>query len=76
MSGLSPKGEFPLGGAARSAKGAPVSVEREALDEVLSRHGRDPHALVQILRETQDQTGWLSRAVLAVIARELNTHAA
>ena len=48
-----------------------MSVEREAQDEVLSRHGRDPHALVQILRETQDQTGWLSRAVLAVIAREL-----
>ena len=47
------------------------SVGREALDEGLSRHGRDPHALVQILRETQDQTGWLSRALLAVIAHEL-----
>ena len=71
MSGLRPKGEFPLGGAARSAKGAPESVGREALDEGLSRHGRDPHALVQILRETQEQTGWLSRALLAVIAHEL-----
>ena len=48
-----------------------MNVEREALDQVLTRHGRDPHALVQILRETQEQTGCLSRDILGVVAREL-----
>jgi [NiFe] hydrogenase diaphorase moiety large subunit len=48
-----------------------MSFEHEALDKVLSRHGRDPHALVQILRETQEQMGWLSRDLLGVVAREL-----
>ena len=48
-----------------------MNVEREALDQVLTRHGRDPHALVQILRETQEQTGWLSRDLLGVVACEL-----
>ncbi|MDP1535959.1 MAG: NAD(P)H-dependent oxidoreductase subunit E [Burkholderiales bacterium] len=49
-----------------------MSSEREAVGQVLLRHGHDPHSLVQILRETQAQTGWLSRALLGVIARELN----
>jgi [NiFe] hydrogenase diaphorase moiety large subunit len=49
-----------------------MSLELGALDPVLLRHGRDPHALVQILRETQEQTGWLSRTLLSTIARELN----
>ncbi len=48
-----------------------MSFEHEALDKVLSRHGRDPHALVQILREMQEQMGWLSRDLLGVVAREL-----
>jgi len=48
-----------------------MSFEHEALDKVLSRHGRDPHALVQILREIQEQMGWLSRDLLGVVAREL-----
>jgi [NiFe] hydrogenase diaphorase moiety large subunit len=38
---------------------------------VLSRHGRDPHALVQILREIQDLTGWLPRDLLGELASEL-----
>ena len=48
-----------------------MSFEREALDQALSRHGRAPHALVQVLRETQEQTGWLSRSLLGAVAREL-----
>lgn len=48
-----------------------MSVEQEALDTVLSRRGRDPHALVQILRETQALTGWLPRPLLGELAREL-----
>jgi [NiFe] hydrogenase diaphorase moiety large subunit len=35
---------------------------------LLARHGRDPHALVQILREWQAEVGWLPRADLARIA--------
>ncbi len=42
-----------------------------AIDAVLSRHGRDPHALVQILREVQAPLGWLPRETLAFLAAEL-----
>ncbi len=45
--------------------------ERETLSAVLGRHGRDPHALVQILREVQEQTGWLPRDLLGRVAGEL-----
>ncbi|MBL0089869.1 MAG: NAD(P)H-dependent oxidoreductase subunit E [Ideonella sp.] len=38
---------------------------------LLQRHGRDPHQLVQILREWQAQEGWLSRASLSRIAAAL-----
>ncbi len=38
------------------------------VDAVLRRHGGHRHALVQILREVQEQTHWLSRAVLTQIA--------
>ena len=38
------------------------------VDAVLRRHGGQRHALVQILREVQEQTHWLSRAVLTQIA--------
>ncbi len=48
-----------------------MKVEREALDKILVRHGRDPRGLVQILRETQDLTGWLPRDSLGELAREL-----
>jgi [NiFe] hydrogenase diaphorase moiety large subunit len=40
----------------------------EAVDLVLDRHRRDRHQLVQILRETQEHTGWLPREVRARIA--------
>src|SRR5208282_6116724 len=52
-----------------AAKG--VNVRSEAMDTLLSRHGRDPHALVQILRELQESAGWLSRESLESIAGEL-----
>jgi len=52
------------------ATGSPAS-RTEAIDTLLSRYGRDPHALVQILREAQEQLGWLPRPVLVFIAREL-----
>ncbi len=48
-----------------------MTVEREVLDKILSRHGHEPRGLVQILRETQDLTGWLPRDLLGELAREL-----
>ena len=48
-----------------------MKVEREALDKILLRHGRDPLGLVQILREAQELAGWLPRDLLAELAREL-----
>jgi len=48
-----------------------MKAEREALEKILSRHWRDPHSLVQILRETQDLIGWLPRDLLGELAREL-----
>ncbi|MBU0602143.1 MAG: NAD(P)H-dependent oxidoreductase subunit E [Gammaproteobacteria bacterium] len=42
-----------------------------AAGTVLARWRQDPHALVQILRETQALTHWLPRPLLAHIARAL-----
>ena len=42
------------------------------LESLLRRHGGDPHALVQILRELQAANGWLSRPVLHQVAKALN----
>lgn len=44
---------------------------RAAADAVLDRWRRQPHALVQILRETQAHTHWLPRALLSHIAAAL-----
>jgi [NiFe] hydrogenase diaphorase moiety large subunit len=41
------------------------------VEALLSRHGRDPHALLQILRELQAQHGWLPRLALAEVAAGL-----
>ncbi|MFA7270134.1 MAG: NAD(P)H-dependent oxidoreductase subunit E [Sterolibacterium sp.] len=41
----------------------------EIIDAVLARHHDDPTRLMQILRETQEALGWLSRKTLAMIAR-------
>ena len=41
-------------------------------DAVLARWDHDPHALVQVLRETQALTHWLPRPLLAHIARALH----
>lgn len=38
------------------------------VDEVLARHGADPHELVQVLRELQSVLGWLPPPALARIA--------
>lgn len=46
------------------------------IDEVLARHDRQRHALVQVLGEVQARTGWLSRPVLARIAAGLGLPAA
>ena len=43
-----------------------------AADAVLARWHHDPHALVQVLRETQAQTHWLPRDLLAHIAAGLH----
>ena len=42
-----------------------------ACDGVLAAHGRDPHALVQILCELQAQQGWLPREALVPVAQAL-----
>ena len=44
---------------------------RAAADVVLDRWQRDPHALVQVLRETQAVTCWLPRPLLAHISAAL-----
>lgn len=44
---------------------------RAAADVVLDRWQRDPHALVQVLRETQAVTHWLPRPLLAHISAAL-----
>jgi [NiFe] hydrogenase diaphorase moiety large subunit len=49
----------------------PDTLGREDLECILSRHGRDPHALVQVLREAQEQHRWLPRDLLVQLAREL-----
>ncbi len=52
--------------------GSPIEpVAPDPLEAVLQRHGRDPHALVQILREWQAQRHWLPRTDLARIAAAL-----
>ncbi|MCS6811367.1 MAG: NAD(P)H-dependent oxidoreductase subunit E [Tepidimonas sp.] len=42
-----------------------------AADAALACWGRAPHALLQVLRDTQAETGWLPPPVLAHIARAL-----
>ena len=42
--------------------------ERQSVESVVHRHGAAKHALVQILREIQAETRWLSRDVLAQVA--------
>jgi [NiFe] hydrogenase diaphorase moiety large subunit len=51
-----------------SGPNAPTPGPNDALEALLQRHGRAPHALVQILREWQAQRGWLPREDLARIA--------
>ncbi|MBL8386604.1 MAG: NAD(P)H-dependent oxidoreductase subunit E [Hydrogenophaga sp.] len=58
----------PLGGPAPDRA---LSSHRVAADAVLARWRHDPHALVQVLRETQAQTHWLPRDLLAHIGRAL-----
>ena len=49
----------------------PAGLDDGATDTLLARHGRSPHALVQILREVQERQGWLPRETLAHLARDL-----
>jgi [NiFe] hydrogenase diaphorase moiety large subunit len=42
-----------------------------ALELILARWGRRPDRLLQVLRQSQDATGWLSPALLAAIASAL-----
>ena len=51
---------------------SPLSAQAAAeLQSLLKRHGSNPHALVQILREFQAIHGWLPRPALQQIARSL-----
>jgi [NiFe] hydrogenase diaphorase moiety large subunit len=43
----------------------------DLVEQVLSNRDRDPHALVQVLREVQALLTWLPRETLAHIARQL-----
>lgn len=49
----------------------PPMVSAPDLQSVLVRHGVDPHALVQILRELQALQGWLPREALSQVATAL-----
>ncbi|MEI8170604.1 MAG: NAD(P)H-dependent oxidoreductase subunit E [Rhodoferax sp.] len=48
-----------------------MNIKQSELDGVLSRYGHKPQGLVQILRETQQLTGWLPRELLGQIADAL-----
>ncbi|TAN56876.1 MAG: NADP oxidoreductase, partial [Magnetospirillum sp.] len=48
--------------------GGGVADEKGAVEVVLSRHGHDASRLIQILREVQDDLGWLSPSILTAIA--------
>lgn len=48
-----------------------TNFEPRALDPVLARHGAQPQALLQILRELQDLLGWLPREALLQVAGAL-----
>ncbi len=50
---------------------SPTILLREPLDALLTRYGRSPLALVQVLREVQALNGWLPRDLLSWIAGEL-----
>jgi len=45
--------------------------DEDPIQRSLARHGADPHALVQILREVQTDLGWLSRETQQRIATGL-----
>jgi [NiFe] hydrogenase diaphorase moiety large subunit len=49
----------------------PAGVLQEELKALLTRYGKNPHALVQILREAQALYSWLPRDVLFYLARGL-----
>ncbi len=49
----------------------PANPARDVVEPLLSRYGRDPHALVQILREAQALNTWLPRDMLAYLADAL-----
>ena len=44
---------------------------RADLQAIIERYGREPHALVQILREAQDLEGWLPPVMLTDVAKAL-----
>ncbi len=48
-----------------------MNTEQDKVELVLSRHGRQAHSLLQILRELQSALGWLSRATLSQVAAAL-----
>lgn len=47
------------------------TAQQEAAQSALAQWGRDPRALVQILRETQSRSHWLPRPLLEHLAQEL-----
>jgi [NiFe] hydrogenase diaphorase moiety large subunit len=50
---------------------APTDDAAPLVDATLSRHGHDPHQLLQLLRDLQDTTCWLPRPLLARVATGL-----
>ena len=48
-----------------------MSEQHSALEALIVQHGREPHRLVQLLREVQMIAGWLPRDVLVTVAKAL-----
>ncbi|MBI5922298.1 MAG: NAD(P)H-dependent oxidoreductase subunit E [Betaproteobacteria bacterium] len=46
-----------------------IQNKAEIIDAILARHRDKPTRLMQILRETQEELGWLSKKTLSMIAR-------
>ena len=49
-----------------------MSEQHGTVETLIDKHGRDPHRLVQLLRDVQAIEGWLPREALASIAAALS----
>jgi [NiFe] hydrogenase diaphorase moiety large subunit len=61
-----------LGAARRTLRTGQMTSIESALDHILGHYGRDPTALLQILRDAQGILGWISPEIRAAVASALN----